>query len=76
MNLDLRHKLTKSLIRLIKKEIKPINPTQPNSRLNALSSIGFDEIMGSIWLEFSQVEHVGLAWKKNETQPESADEHP
>ena len=44
-----------------KKKKKPISQTQPNSRPNVLSSIGFEEIMGSIGLEFSEdVEYVGL----------------
>ena len=59
MNLNLRHKLTKGLIRLLLKKIKN-QADQPKSRPNTLSSIGFEKIMASIGFEFSHAKHVGL----------------
>ena len=67
LNLELRRKLIKVLIRLLVKNTKAKssrstqpNPTQPNLRSNTLSSIGLEEIMNSIEFEFSQAEHVVL----------------
>ena len=82
LNLDLRYKLIKDFIRLLYIYIytyiykNSSRSTQPNPRPNALSSLGLEEIVGSIRLDFSQAKHVGLAWKNNETQPNPADKHP
>ena len=55
INLDLRQKLKKVLIKLLVKKysnkIKPINPTQPNPRPNTLNSIGLMENYGFHWIE-------------------------
>ena len=53
VNIDLRNKLTKGLIKLLYKKKKKIqadqlNPTQPNTRPNDLSFIGLEEIVDYI----------------------------
>ena len=62
VNLELRHKLTIILLKLLVKniKIKSSQSTQSNLRLNTLSSIRLKEIVSSIGLEFLQAEHVGL----------------
>ena len=63
MFLELRHKLTRVLIRLLVKnthKIKPINATQLNPRPNTLNFIELEKIVGFIGLEFSQAEYVEL----------------
>ena len=62
VNLELRYKCTRVLIRLLVKntKIKSSRSTQPNGP-NTLTFIGLEEINGSIGLEFSQAEHIRLA---------------
>ena len=60
MNLELKHRLTKVLIKLLVKniKIKLSQSIQLNMRSNTLSSIKLEEIVNFIELKFSQIKYV------------------
>ena len=61
MNLELKYKLTKVLIKFLVKniKIKLSQSIQLNSKSNTLNFIKLEEIVNFIELKFSQIKHVG-----------------